>query len=109
MLEKDIANWVRSLWRAGKSFYKTYEWKIFREKVLRKRKYRCEICWQGGLQKNHLRRYKRATTLHHIKHLKDAPELALEEENMIAVCKDCHKALHPEIYERSTALRERWD
>lgn len=36
----------------------------------------------------------RATQVHHIKHLEDYPELALDDDNLEAVCLHCHNLLH---------------
>lgn len=109
MTEKETAEWVRRLWKAGKSFYKTYAWVSFRARVMKKKKYRCELCWNGGIDGKGVRKYKRAVVLHHKKHLKDCPDLALTESNMEALCEDCHKLRHPEVYERGGDHKERWD
>lgn len=37
-----------------------------------------------------------ATTVHHIKHLDEHPELALVDSNLISLCADCHNKAHPE-------------
>ena len=59
----------------------------------------------------------KANTVHHIKHLKQHPELALDEENLMAVCKECHNELHPEkhysfmrhkSYKKKYLNEERW-
>ncbi len=34
--------------------------------------------------------------VHHIKHLQDYPELALTDSNLMPLCFDCHKEMHPE-------------
>lgn len=109
MTDKETVEYIRRLQKRGKSFYRTYKWKKFRKSVLKKKKYRCELCWNGGLDGKQVRRYKRATTLHHIKHLKDNPELALTESNMEALCFKCHKLRHPELYEDKAQKNERWD
>ncbi len=110
MTEEETAEWVRRLWKTNKNFYKTYAWVSFRARVMQKKKHRCELCWNGGIDGKSVRRYKCATTLHHKKHLKDYPELALTESNMEALCKECHKLRHPEVYEKDYKKpRERWD
>lgn len=70
-------------------FYKTTIWKKLRQKVLEKNNYDCQHCKSKG-------EANKANTVHHVKHLKQHPELALDEENLIAVCKECHNELHPE-------------
>ncbi|MEG1550659.1 MAG: HNH endonuclease [Oscillospiraceae bacterium] len=106
----DIEKWLLEISKSGKSFYRTYTWVKFRKKVMTLKKYRCEDCWNGGILKNEVRKYKRATTLHHDKKLKEFPNLALTESNMIALCSDCHKKRHPEVYQKQTNFyKERWD
>lgn len=109
MTEQETERFVQELWRRKKSFYKTYAWISFREQVMRKKKHRCEVCWNGGIDGKQTRKYKRATILHHKKRLKKRPDLALTESNMEAVCDDCHKLRHPEIYSKSKYPKERWD
>ncbi|MGP4107387.1 HNH endonuclease [Virgibacillus sp. L01] len=41
-----------------------------------------------------------ADTVHHIKHLKEYPELELVMDNLVSVCASCHNKLHPEKRER---------
>ena len=87
-----------------RDFYKTYVWKKFRNAEMKKKKYRCEKCWKKGY-------YHRATVLHHKKHLRDYPELALTESNMEALCEQCHIEEHPEEFKTENAIKfkERWD
>jgi 5-methylcytosine-specific restriction endonuclease McrA len=97
-------------------FYTWSRWLAVREQVLKKDRYECQTC----LHK--YKRYRKATTVHHINHLKDRPELALEvhytdpvthriERNLISLCHDCHEEAHgfrmPEQGEPLT--EERWD
>lgn len=95
-------------------FYGWQVWKDVRRQVLHMDHYECQICKAKG-------RYRRATLVHHVKHLKDRPDLALaiwdgEERQLISVCKHCHEALHPEQlkeYRKSSGnpplTEERWD
>lgn len=76
------------------AFYKTAAWKRKREEVLRMDHYECQVCRSQG-------KYTKATTVHHVHHLKDFPQYALEifvdgERNLLSVCDACHNALHPE-------------
>ncbi len=41
--------------------------------------------------------------VHHIVHLREAPELALAESNLTTVCLKCHEQLHPERRHRKGA------
>ena len=71
------------------TFYKSRAWQRKREAILRRDKYICQNCKRYG-------RKTEATTVHHIKHLEDAPELALDNDNLVSLCAACHNKLHPE-------------
>lgn len=52
-----------------------------------------------------------AVTVHHIEHLKAAPELALTLSNLESLCAACHEREHPERHRRRIAneiIPERW-
>ena len=61
----------------------------------------------------------RATIVHHVKHLKDRPDLALsvydgDDRQLVSVCKQCHEELHPESQRQFKKIvapltLERWD
>jgi 5-methylcytosine-specific restriction endonuclease McrA len=70
-------------------FYGSEKWKRKRAAILARDKYQCQYCKRYG-------RMRQATEVHHIKHLEDAPELALASENLVSLCKACHNAQHPE-------------
>ena len=69
-----IGEWVRKItadsYRVWKAFYHTTKWKHKRKDILKRDHNACQMCRQKG-------KYRRATTVHHIKHLRDSPELAL--------------------------------
>jgi 5-methylcytosine-specific restriction endonuclease McrA len=71
------------------TFYKSRAWQRKREAILRRDKYICQNCKRYG-------RNTEATTVHHIIHLEDAPELALDNDNLVSLCAACHNKLHPE-------------
>lgn len=74
-------------------FYCRKEWKKVKEIVLKLDNYECQKCKVKG-------KYKRATLVHHINHLRDYPDLALEiydqngERNLISLCQECHELEH---------------
>jgi len=96
------------------AFYHWKEWERLRLEVLRLDHNECQICKAKG-------KYRRAIIVHHVKHLKDRPDLALSiwhngERQLVSVCKQCHEDLHPERvmqyrYEKKAAslTEERWD
>lgn len=72
-------------------FYKTKAWKECRAAYMKKVSGLCEICMQKGI-------IKPADIVHHKIELDDEkardPEIALNFDNLQAVCIDCHNALH---------------
>ena len=102
-----IGEWVRKIttdsYRGWKAFYHTTKWKHKRKDILKRDHNACQMCRQKG-------KYRRATTVHHIKHLRDSPELALTDSNLISLCDECHEAMHPEKHKKKYGYRndERW-
>jgi|BioPla2DNA2_1021312.scaffolds.fasta_scaffold244017_1 5-methylcytosine-specific restriction protein A len=90
-----------------KLFYKRKEWKRKRRQILERDNYECQRCKRDG-------GYSRATTVHHIKHLEQFPELALADENLESLCGVCHNIEHPEklkrleVEQRKQITPERW-
>ena len=96
------------------NFYQWGIWKGMREQVMKHDHYECQMCKAKG-------RYRKGVIVHHVKHLKDRPDLALsmwdgEERQLITVCKQCHEELHPESQRqyiasepKEFANEERWD
>lgn len=104
-----------SLLAAGNeaAFYSWPEWLRLRREVLRLDHNECSICKAKG-------RYRRAVIVHHVKHLRERPDLALsiwdgEERQLISVCKQCHEDCHPEAFMQNSRIKmqpiteERWD
>lgn len=96
-----------------KKFYKSAKWIHKREQILRRDHYECQICRQritsaeedGRELPAQDRRIRRAVIVHHIRHLKDFPELALDDDNLISVCHECHDRLHERDTETLNAYR----
>ena len=107
---------LRSLIAAGQEaqFYSWTEWLVLRPDVLRLDQGECQRCKRRGRQ-------RAARIVHHVKHLRDRPDLALSiwdretgERQRVTVCKRCHEELHPESqrpFRRTHApvTEERWD
>lgn len=97
-------------------FYLWPEWRKepdgIRFQVLRLDRFECQPCKRRG-------RYRKATIVHHIKHLKDRPDLALsifdgKERQLESVCYWCHEDFHPERFpqpqdQAPPLTPERWD
>lgn len=69
--------------------YDSATWKRVRDRILRRDGYQCQICKRYG-------RMRQATEVHHIKHVDEYPELALDPGNLISLCHACHQGQHPE-------------
>ena len=107
---------LRALLAKGQEirFYWWPEWLETRATVLQLDRYECQLCKARG-------RYSKATIVHHVKHLRDRPDLALSlfdpdtgERQLVSVCKACHEREHPEALRRvepsaPPLTRERWD
>ncbi len=90
-----------------RKFYKSREWLHKRKFILRRDNYECQKCKREG-------KYSKAETVHHKKHLKDFPELALIDSNLESLCGSCHNEEHPEklkkveVNRREHITTERW-
>lgn len=117
--------WIRSLiqkdelWR----FYKSKEWIALKNKILKENHYECAECRKHGVITRYDDGGRLLSTVHHVCHVRDHPELALSEwykdystgkleRNLIPVCKACHNKLHPEKIKRVNQDKfvndERW-
>jgi len=94
-------------------FYDWTEWDHTREAVLNLDNHECQRC------KTLKRRYRKAVLVHHVKHLKERPDLALSvwdgnQRQLVSLCRACHEDVHPERRWRKAVKREyvtaeRWD
>jgi len=100
------------MYRRTISFYLSREWRRKRQQILIRDKYECQKCKVKGL-------YSHATCVHHVKHLEEHPELALEDfyideqgiqhRQLLSLCDACHKDEHKELYVAKPVLTpERW-
>lgn len=71
----------------AKKFYKSKQWQGVREYIVRRDKYMCKQC---GSPKD--------LEVHHIEWLNEGnilnPEITLNENNLITLCRDCHFRVH---------------
>jgi len=81
-----------------KKFYKSGVWKNKREQILKRDNFECQRCKRNG-------EFSKAKVVHHIKHLDEFPELALDDDNLESLCKQCHNKEHPEKYEK---FKDNW-
>ena len=81
-------------------FYKSSVWEKKRLEILERDNYECQVCKEGG-------GFAPATTVHHLKHLEDRPDLALDNDNLVSVCAACHNREHPERFIHRIVHRKR--
>lgn len=108
--------WLQGLITSGREhlFYVWSKWLITRTLVLKHDKYECQDCKAR-------KRYSKAVLVHHEKHLKVRPDLALSlvdehgNRQLTSLCKPCHELRHPErshnkkIVKKPYVTAERWD
>lgn len=97
-----------------RKFYDWPEWEHVRSAVISMDHMECQLC-----RERH--RYRRAVLVHHVKHLKDRPDLALSVfdpdtgcRQLLSLCRACHEEQHPERMRKSIphpapVTEERWD
>lgn len=68
-------------------FYSSTQWISKREEILRRDNNECQVC-------KAMYKFVQATDVHHILNLKDNYELRLDNNNLISLCKECHKDIH---------------
>lgn len=105
---------LRTMIESGteKNFYFWPEWRGsektdgIRKQVLKLDHYECQECKRRG-------RYSKGYIVHHVKHLRDAPELALTiwdpetgERQLETRCKACHEAEHPDVLAQNITRHE---
>lgn len=93
---------IKNLFKEHKEykFYKTREWRLLRAQVMNEARGECKWCKEKGI-------ISKAETVHHVKHVKDFPELALSrtyidaggsvKPNLIPLCHECHDKAHKRI------------
>lgn len=85
----ELAGWIPKLIEADNlhAFYISKAWQHLRAEALREQHYECQMCKAKGL-------YIPATTVHHIRTVRQAPWLALTKSNLICLCDECHYEIH---------------
>ena len=102
---------LKQLIRTGdlKDFYNSREWRRLSRSVIKEYHGECYRCRQN-------KRYTKAVLVHHVKPLRDFPELAYSRTyngsiQLMPLCHDCHEREHKRgIYAESQGFTtpERW-
>lgn len=91
-------------------FYNSSLWRKLRLRIIKKYNHECQYCKREG-------KVGKAEYVHHIQHLKDRPDLGLDENNLIPLCFMHHELEHPERQKefnkideskRPKDFKERW-
>lgn len=75
----------------AKTFYNSTQWHKVRDYIIKRDAYLCQDCLKKGI-------ITAAEEVHHIVHL--TPDnigdtnITLSEENLISLCRECHRARH---------------
>ena len=88
--------------KQAKRFYNSKEWKAKRVEILTRDNFECQDCRtrlkeasKKGIQLRGKDRYiARGVEVHHIKDLKEYPQLRLDDDNLISLCNFCHNLRH---------------
>lgn len=104
MESNELVQWITKLIYSHNIvvFYKSAIWRELRAEVLEEEQRNgCHIHRGMG-------EYEEATTVHHIKHVRKHPELALTKNNLMCVCKECHYQIHHTIKYKEQLNEEKW-
>lgn len=104
-----------------KKFYNSKVWKTKREEILKRDRRECQDCVRrlqdAAVEKVILagedRKIRAAVEVHHIKELRDYPELKLDDDNLISLCTQCHNVRHGRnvkrfVKKKKRVTEERW-
>lgn len=107
--------------KEAKAFYNSSAWKDKRIEILNRDHQECQDCRKrlrdavaaGIVLRGEDRKVRSAEEVHHIEELKEHPELGLDDDNLISLCKMCHNLRHgraPRRFRRKKKLvsKEMW-
>lgn len=74
-------------------FYNSRPWRNLRLKALERDHHECQMCKKNSK----VNKIVFANTVHHIKEVKDRPDLAMDLDNLISLCRKCHEEIHERL------------
>lgn len=90
-------DWIQEISKGNTNlFYNSTDFDIAREKVLKRDHYTCQFFlgkWNDGKHKPDNLKIVKANTVHHIKPIKERPDLALDINNMISLSFEAHEII----------------
>lgn len=101
--------------REAKHFYNSKAWKIKRVEILKRDRFECQDCRarlkqaqeQGNVLTGAERVIRRAEEVHHKLELREHPELALDDDNLVSLCTQCHNVRHGRSPHRFVKRKQR--
>lgn len=99
-MEKEKLRWLKSLIKKRDlhDFYSSKEWQVLAKQTRKEQHNECQRCRRRGY-------YSPCDIVHHIKYVKEYPELALTADNLECLCKNCHEEEHKK---KAFVNEERW-
>lgn len=73
----------------SKQFYASAKWKRIRNYILIRDQYKCQRCGDTGFLEVHHKIHLSPDNIHD-------PKIALDEKNLVTLCRDCHFKVHEE-------------
>ena len=90
-------NWEEEIAKGNTDkFYHSTDFDIWREKVLARDKFTCQFFlgkWNDGIHFPDKIKIEEANTAHHIKSIKERPDLALDPDNGVALSFEAHEII----------------
>lgn len=90
---------------ARHNFYSSLTWKLKRQEILERDQYECQWCKENGKVTT---QFDSILEIDHIKELADHPALALDNDNLRTLCKDCHNKRHKRFNFKESKRQKKW-
>ena len=82
-------------------FYTSRTWRRKASHIRKRDNDECQCCKSKGL-------FRKAECVHHKKEIKQYPELALTDDNLISLCSSCHNEIHEKFKYNSKRIKKRY-
>jgi 5-methylcytosine-specific restriction endonuclease McrA len=90
-------DWIAEITKGHTNlFYKSREWDMLREQVLKRDYYTCQFFlgkWDDGKHKPYTIKIERAVRVHHKIPIKERPDLALDPNNCVSLSFEAHEII----------------
>ena len=83
-------------------FYNSRPWRKLRLKALERDHNECQLCKKNP----EVNKIVLANTVHHIKEVKDRPDLAMDLDNLVSLCRNCHEEIHERLSKANEARQK---